>query len=87
MVLVEFNESDWEKVQKIITAYEKNKVLNRESARLKSCNNGRSGRGRKSSEEIKFTILKKKDDVINWNSDQDEEVEVVEEKKKVRSFS
>ncbi len=86
MVLVEFNEGDWEKVQRIIVQYEKNKVACRESARMKSNSNGRSGRGRKSSEEIKWTIVKKKDEITFDCSDSEkEEVEVVEEKKKGKS--
>ncbi len=73
MVLVEFNDGDWEKVQKIITAYEKNKIANRESARMKSNSNGNSKRGRKSTEEIKFTIVKKKDEITFDCSDFEKE--------------
>ncbi len=76
-ITIEFSDDDWKKVEKLISAYEKNKEINRENARKNKTSIGNSNRGRKITEGIKWKIVEKE---LNFDYSE-EEVEVVAKEK------
>ena len=61
VIRVEFSENDFEKIMKLINAYEKNKEKNRDAARVRNNSTGSSRRGRKCDEPIKWKIVNSED--------------------------